>query len=367
MRHSLLWKFFLVLWITATQAGSQVTVGFPEQHNVVILSVPDQPAALQVDLLHLKLEQNQLDSPSVRRRALASDKQGWVFSAFIYPLDKKTSGGDLREESLSGYRQAALKDAYKLEQIKSYERGTVYMLEYVIPDFRGQPVHQKNVFGYVVAGDMGFDFHISKIGYAAADDAFLKSLLDGIKVIEDYKPDSRTQFGYGSIFYLQQKWARAIPHYESAVELEKQKPELSPVEWTVLVDNLGMAYGISGDLSKAKATFEYGVREKPTYPMFHYNLGCAQAELGDLDGALEELKSAFQNKDHSNPGEGIPDPTKDDSFKRYLNNPKFAKLRESCARPVLTRQMDGCVSNPLSSLSFRAKSAGLANCCQWGR
>ena len=269
---------------------------------------------------------------------MASDKQGWAFSAFMYPLDKKQSGGGLRDEALSGYRQGALKNGYKLEQMKSYERGAVYMLEYVIPDFRGQPVHQKNVFGFVTVGDMGFDFHISKIGYAAADSNFLDSLLDNIKVIENYTPDSRTQFGYGSIFYLQQNWARAIPHYESAVELEKQKPVLSPVEWIVLVDNLGMAYGLSGDLSKAKATFEYGVREKPTYPMFHYNLGCAHAELGDIEGALEELRTAFQYKNQSNPGEGIPDPTKDDSFKRYLNDPRFTKLAgELCPTSVNTR------------------------------
>jgi tetratricopeptide (TPR) repeat protein len=316
---------------------AQITVSFPESHNIVTLSVPDKPPALQLDLLHLRLKQNKLDSAGVRRELVASDKQGWELSAFMYPLGRKQNGADLREKALSGFRDAAAKSGYKLEQLRSYQRGDVYVVEYLIPDFRGQPVHQKNVFGYAVTGGMGFDFHISKISYAAADDKLLGPLLDSIKVVADYKPDNRTEFGYGSIFYLQQKWTRAISHYAKAVELEKQQRVLNSDEWTVLVDNLGMAYGLSGDLPNARATFEYGIQEDPTYPMFHYNLGCTHAEQGDVDGALEELKSAFQYKDHSNPGEGIPDPARDDSFRRYLNNPRFTKLaKELCPSSVNT-------------------------------
>ena len=211
------------------------------------------------------------------------------------------------------------------------------MREYVIPDFHGQPVHQKNVFGYAVSGDMGLDFHISKMSYSAADDIFLDSLIKGLHLIRDYKPDSATEFGYGSIFYLRRDWTRASAHYERSLQLEKQKRALSPKQWNVLVDNLGMAYGMSGEMSKAKATFEYGAQENPTYPMFHYNLACTDSELGDLGAALEQLKLAFQNRSYSNPGEGIPDPAKDDSFKRYLSDPRFAKLtKELCPSSART-------------------------------
>jgi tetratricopeptide (TPR) repeat protein len=174
---------------------------------------------------------------------------------------------------------------------------------------------------------LGFDFHISKISYSAADEKLLNLLIAGVQLIEGYKPDAETEFSYGSTFYLRQDWTRAAAHYEKALDLEKQKPVLSPTKWTVLVDNLGMAYGMGGDISKAKAVFEYGIQEKPTYPMFRYNLACADSELGDLNSALDQLKLVFQYKNHSIPGEeGIPDPAKDDSFKRYMSDPRFAKL-----------------------------------------
>lgn len=147
-------------------------------------------------------------------------------------------------------------------------------------------MHQKNVLGYLVVGNIGIDFHISKILFTPEDQNFLESLTKGIKLIQDYQPDSKVLFGYGSVFYLQKNWARAAADYERALQLEKANRQLSSTEWTVLVDNLGMAYAMSGDLAKAKATFEFGVHEDPTYPMFHYNLACFSAESGDLDGAL---------------------------------------------------------------------------------
>lgn len=100
-----------------------------------------------------------------------------------------------------------------------------------------------------------------------------------------------------------------------------------------------MAHGMSGEIPKAKAIFEYGVQQNPTHPMFRYNLACAHAELGDLDAALDQLKLAFQYKSNSIPSEGIPDPAKDDSFKRYFSDTKFASLaKHLCPSSVRTQE-----------------------------
>jgi tetratricopeptide (TPR) repeat protein len=317
-------------------AAAQVTVGFEEPQNSLTLSVPGKAPALQIDLLHLELEQNQLDESATRRRVQASDAHGWVFSAFLYPLDKTQTAEELANEALVGLRKAAADNGFKIQAMRTFARGDFLLREYIIPDFRGQPVHQKNVFGYATSGEIGFDFHISKISYSAADDKFFDSLINSLHVIEEYKPDSATEFGYGSIFYERQDWVKASAHYEKSLQLERQKRALNPTQWNVLVDNLGMAYAMSGDVSKAKASFAYGTQENPTYPMFRYHLACADSELGNLDDALEQLKLAFHDKSYSNPGEGIPDPAKDDSFKRYLGDPRFAKLaKELC--PSSTR------------------------------
>ena len=86
-----------------------------------------------------------------------------------------------------------------------------------------------------------------------------------------------------------------------------------------------MSYGISGDLKKAKETFEYGLSKDPKYPMFHYNMACTYAEMGDLDKTISYLSQAFEYKANVIKGEKMPDPWKDSSFQRFINNDKFVK------------------------------------------
>ena len=103
--------------------------------------------------------------------------------------------------------------------------------------------------------------------------------------------------------------------------------------WRVLVDNLGMAYGITGDLEHSEATLNYGVRQDPSYPMFYYNLGCVAAERGDMNKAMDFLGKAFARKANSIPGEGLPDPRQDDSFRRFMSDDRFRKFADSLESP----------------------------------
>lgn len=133
----------------------------------------------------------------------------------------------------------------------------------------------------------------------------------------------------GSYYFLKHDFKSAIPPYQKALDFEKQHRTLSKTLWKVLVDNLGMAYGISGDLAKAKDTFEYGISKDADYPMFYYNLACTYAEQDDMDKAIEYLKLAFDRRENMIPGEKMPDPAKDNSFERFIKNEKFqAALKE---------------------------------------
>ncbi|HZS06951.1 MAG TPA: tetratricopeptide repeat protein [Blastocatellia bacterium] len=132
----------------------------------------------------------------------------------------------------------------------------------------------------------------------------------------------------GSAFYLKRDFKNAIIWYQKALELEKKNQILDQTLWRVLVDNLGMSYGITGKLKEAKAVFEYGLSKDPSYPMFHYNLACTFAEMGDVDQAVVSLRKAFEYKENMIPGEHIPNPRNDSSFKRFLDNEKFLKLLE---------------------------------------
>jgi tetratricopeptide (TPR) repeat protein len=127
----------------------------------------------------------------------------------------------------------------------------------------------------------------------------------------------------GSAFYLKNDFKNAIGPYSKALELEKKQPSLNKPLWYALVDNLGMSYGITGDLKKAKETFEYGLSKDAKYPMFYYNLACTYAEMNDVDNAIAQLKRAFEYRQNMLPGENLPDPAKDDSFQRFMRNERF--------------------------------------------
>jgi tetratricopeptide (TPR) repeat protein len=129
----------------------------------------------------------------------------------------------------------------------------------------------------------------------------------------------------GSVYYLKHDYERAIPLYQKAVDLEKKERKLERKFWLVLVDNLGMAYGITGDIKSSFAVYEYGIATEPTYPMFYYNVACGYGELDDEANAIKNLRLAYQYKTNMIPGERLPDPMTDSSFAKFLDSDNFKK------------------------------------------
>ena len=142
------------------------------------------------------------------------------------------------------------------------------------------------------------------------------------------QPAAKTSLEYmreGSAFYRRGDYQKAVEPYQKALDLEKAQPKLDKTMWRVLVDNLAMSYGISGNLPKAKETLEYGLSKDPDYPMFYYLMANTYAEMNDEDNAIAYLKRAFERKENVIAGESIPDPATDDSFQRFMKSEKFLK------------------------------------------
>lgn len=91
----------------------------------------------------------------------------------------------------------------------------------------------------------------------------------------------------------------------------------------MLVDNLGMSYGISGKLQQAQATFVFGLTQDPEYPMFYYNLACTYGEMDKMNDALTQLRLFYKYKANMIAGEMLPDPVKDDSFRHFVGKEEF--------------------------------------------
>jgi predicted Zn-dependent protease len=145
------------------------------------------------------------------------------------------------------------------------------------------------------------------------------------------KPDPSNiegQVYLGESLFRQEKYTESVPPYEKARELERSGTKLTLDQHRILIDQLAMAYGIGGDLKKARTLLQDAIRQDPEYPLNYYNLACAFSEAGDKDKVLTNLSLAFQHKENVLKGEQMPDPRTDSSFQKYVRDEDFIKLME---------------------------------------
>jgi hypothetical protein len=220
--------------------------------------------------------------------------------------------------------------------------GDMAVIEYLIPAAKKIPVRQKNFVACLTHEDVFVDVHLSKVQFRDSDEALFTDVLSKVSIAAagsaaaPTKAIDKNSLDYmreGSRFFISNDFQGAIGPYQRALDLEKEQPQLERNMWLVLVDNLGMAYGISGDLKHAQEIFDYGLSKEPKYPMFYYNLACVSAGRNDMDTAIDYLQKAFALKTNVISGETMPDPRKDDSFQSFMSHERFRKFVESLYAP----------------------------------
>jgi tetratricopeptide (TPR) repeat protein len=233
-----------------------------------------------------------------------------------------------------------------LKDVVYTQKDGMDVLEYLLPDAKGAAVQQHNVFACLIKDNVFVDIHLSKAAYTSADEPAFDELLASFRFV-DKAPTSVTvaegtpaaggttagtraalnsalqMFRLGSYYYIQQNYKESIGPYQRALNLEKANPTLDKKSWYVLVDNLTVAYGITGDLAGAEGVANYGISQDPNYPLFYYNLGCLAAEKGDVAGAEANLKLASDRRANVLPGEAFPDVRTDDSFQKLMPRKDF--------------------------------------------
>jgi tetratricopeptide (TPR) repeat protein len=138
--------------------------------------------------------------------------------------------------------------------------------------------------------------------------------------------DIYAQIYLGQSLFRQEKYAEAVGPFEKARDLERNGAKLSSDQHRILVDQLAMSYGISGNQKKARTLLEDAIQRDAAYPMNYYNLACLFAEAGDKSKMLANLSLAFQHKGHILKGEQMPDPRSDSSFQKYIHDEDFIAL-----------------------------------------
>jgi hypothetical protein len=303
--------------------------------NRAQMAIPNVKGVLEFDVGPTPFETHvRPDGKEVQLRAFGRpDKLG--ISAFLQRVSFSASAEKCRDEWWPGTKKAV--DMQRDDLQETVVKDGIARVEFIVPEFKGVKVMQKDMHAYLGSDNLCAEIHLSKAGFNAEDSKLFEDVLASVKLLPDasfpeaqaqssaqnHDHDSSYYFGLGSKFYLQQNYSKAAESYEKALNLEKQKRTLSKDYFRVLVDNLGMSYGIGGKLPQAKATFEYGLTQDPEYPMFFYNLACTYGEMDKMNDALAQLRQAYRYKANSIAGETLPDPMKDDSFRHFVGKEEF--------------------------------------------
>lgn len=202
----------------------------------------------------------------------------------------------------------------------------VELVGYVAQGRDGKLVY--SVRGFLAMGDLCGDLEIYGNDSNVISDLNLKKIWDSYRLAPQYTPQFNDVFTYAQILYQNRQYQAAAPVFEAA--LTKLTDGKDQIMWRrVTTDQAGMAYGMAGNIAKARALFDAAVAKDPDYPMYYYNLACADAEEKKLADARAHLQQAFARKANVLQGETMPDPAKDDSFLPYRNDKDFWAFIES--------------------------------------
>lgn len=194
---------------------------------------------------------------------------------------------------------------------------------YFIEKVGDTPLRQQNLFGFYGDKSLCAEVHISKPMYMAADAPQFERALRLFRFDSGYVPTSEDHSTIGTIFFAAAKnFESAAVYYRQALDtLDSSTPNRNTRRF--LVDQLSISYGMSGDTAASRKVNEDAIAQDPDYPIYYYDLACADADEGKADAARTHLQQAFDRRKNILPGETFPDPSADDSFARLKDDKGF--------------------------------------------
>jgi tetratricopeptide (TPR) repeat protein len=248
---------------------------------------------------------------------------------FLFPEQAPMTSAKCRDGVLEPARRSnpTIKIAASTQMARS-DGPPVELVSYVGQGKDGKLVY--SIRGFLAIGDICGDLEIDGNDVNVISDSNLKKIWESYRFDPNYSPQFGDVSQYAEILYQNHMYQAAAPVFEQALTKLKDDKNKDQLMWQrVTTDQAGLAYGLAGNIPKARAIFEAGVAKDPDYPMYYYNLACADAEEKKLTDARNHLQQAFARKANVIRGETMPDPTKDDSFLPYRDNKEFWAFVES--------------------------------------
>jgi tetratricopeptide (TPR) repeat protein len=244
---------------------------------------------------------------------------------FLAPEGAPQSSAKCRDQALSFDKKSnpALK-VLRTSELTPTSSLPVALASYTVPMRDGSTEYI--VRGFIATGDVCGDLEFYSKQPISETDKDLGAVFSSYQFDPEYIPTFGDVFLYAQILYQNEMFTASAPIFEKALSMIPQDGAPFPssqIARRVATDQAGIAYGVSGNIQKARAIFESAIQKDREYPMYYYNLACADAEEKNLPEARRHLQQAFARKANGNPGEPMPDPTNDDSFLPFQGDKEF--------------------------------------------
>ena len=148
--------------------------------NVRRLLVPGRTWALEIALPNFNVRHDALSADGRTRKLRADiESEGYVVTVTIVPASTpRVSSKDLRDLAAERVRAET---TVRRENFKTSEYKQTPTIEYLVRDFKGQPVNQKHLNAYVSRDNVWIDIHFSKNSFRDGDEKLFHAVLDTLK------------------------------------------------------------------------------------------------------------------------------------------------------------------------------------------
>jgi tetratricopeptide (TPR) repeat protein len=316
------------LFIAAITGSAQT----PVKDGTFTLALPAHQGQLKWNAEGFKIVQSSAKPNGVEAGIRANDGSGrftLLGFLFLFPEQAPMTSAKCRDGILEPAKKSnpTIRIAASSQMARS-EGPPMELVSYVGQGKDGKLIY--SIRGFLAMGDICGDLEIYGSDVTVISDPNLKKIWDSYRFDPNYSPQFSDVSQYAEILFQNHMYQAAAPFFEQALTKLKDDKDKDQLMWQrVTTDQAGMAYGMAGNIPKARALFEAAVTRDPEYPMYYYNLACADAEEKKLADARTHLQQAFARKANMIKGESMPDPTKDDSFLPYRDNKEFWTFVES--------------------------------------
>jgi len=210
---------------------------------------------------------------------------------------------------------------------------SIAVATYLLAKMGDMEVKQQELFGFFGDKNTCAEIHISKALATPADVKLFDTAVERFAYSPDYTPTSQDYGSMATLLFANAHDPKAAAYfYRSALDTLPDT-EIAGYDAVtlrrVLTDQLSMSYGMSGDLKRSREVNEAAITKDPLYPLYYYDLACADAEAGNAAAARTHLEQAYARRANILKGETMPDASKDDSILKLKSNKEFWAFVES--------------------------------------